>query len=198
MKYYLKKASFSLIYLIFMDAIALGINQIDAKNTALKLILLCVNLAFYIFLIGSLAFKDGEDALNVRVANDIDRKEMVKTGVVKKLRLTEEYKPYKGFLIGLVTCIPLIIFMAIHAIFYFSGSEYLGMGAIVDTLYNMITSFYKVFVTELNSIDYFFALIALPVISLTTGIPYIIGGKRRERIQLRIEAQQRELYGDKK
>ena len=180
-----------------MAIIALGINQIG-DNAVVKIVLLSLNLAFYIFLVGSLAFKDGDDALNVRIANDLDRKEMIKTGIPKKLNLTEEYKPYKGFIFGIVTCFPLIVLMIIHAIYFFNGSEYMGMGAIADALYNMFTSFYKVFVSEMTSVDYFFALIALPVISLTTGIPYIIGGLRRERIQLRIEKQQREIYGDRK
>ena len=198
MKYLLRKAGFPFIYIIFMATIALGINQIGGDNKLLKFALLVLNLSFYMFIVGSLAFKDGEDALNVRIANDLDRNEMIKTGIPKKLRLREEYKHYKGFLIGLVTCIPLIILMAIHAFYYFSGSEYEGMGAIADMLYNMITSFYKLFVTELTSVDYFFALVTIPVICLTTGIPYIIGGLRRERQQLRIEEQQRQLYGDRK
>ncbi len=198
MKYILKKTLFPFIYLIFMAVIALGINEISGDVVALKFILLLLNFSFYVFIVGSLAFKDGEDALNVRVANDLDRKEMVRTGIPKKLRLSEEYKHYKGFLIGLTTCIPLIVFMAIHTVYYFNGSDYVGMGALADGLYNMFTSFYKIFVSEFSSGDYFFSLIALPLICLTTGVPYIIGGMRRERHQLRIEEQQRLLYGDKK
>ena len=198
MKYLLRKAGFPFIYIIFMATIALGINQIGGDSKFLKFALHLLNLSFYVFIVGSLAFKDGEEALNVRIANDLDRNEMIKTGIPKKLRLSEEYKHYKGFLVGLVTCAPLIVFMIIHAIYYFSGSEYVGMGALADMLYNMVMSFYKVFVTELSTADYFFALVTLPVICLTTGIPYIIGGLRRERQQLKIEEQQRQLYGDRK
>jgi hypothetical protein len=43
---------------------------------------------------------------------------------------------------------------------------------------------------------YYGTLVALPIIVLMTGIPYILGAKRVEYQQNMIKAKHREIYGD--
>ena len=43
---------------------------------------------------------------------------------------------------------------------------------------------------------YYFNLIAVPIIMITTGLPYILGAKKIQRQQDMIKEKQRQIYGD--
>ena len=45
------------------------------------------------------------------------------------------------------------------------------------------------------AVNFYFPLLALPVIVLSTGIPYLLGGRRVEKAQRKIEKKRLEIYG---
>jgi hypothetical protein len=93
--YYIKQAMIPAVYLIFMAMTAMGIAMItDANLVWLKAVLAVLNLALYGFIVAATSYKDGQTALKVRIANDLERMQIVKTGEDRPLKLREEYKAW--------------------------------------------------------------------------------------------------------
>lgn len=196
MWYYIKQAFLPFVYLIFMAMTAFGVLCIDTDVDWLKYILLTLNLGLYAVIICALAYKDGQQALKVRIANDIERREIIRTGEDRPLKLKQEYKVWKGFMSGAIACAPLVILMIIHVILYYAaGPQYNGAGAIASFIYMMFSGFIKISF-ELQQWHYYFNLIAIPFLTLMTGIPYILGARKIQLQQDRIMARQRQIYGD--
>lgn len=205
MKYYLKQGLFPFIYQLFMATIALGILAISGL-VWLKALLAVLNIALYVFIIAAVAYKDGQEALKVRMANDLERREIIRTGEDRPLRLREEYKPWKGFMFGFISCTPLIVLLILHTIVYNATGSYVGFGTIAGLLYMMVFVFFRLNVSasagetatgyEISWYTYYGALIALPLVMLTMGIAYIMGAKKIMRQQEMIREKQRKIYGD--
>ncbi len=196
MWYYVKQSFLSFMYLIFMAMISLAILMIELPW--LRILLNLLNLALYLFIVCAASFKDGETALRIRVANDVERREIIRTGENRPLKLKEEYKPWKGFVFGLIACVPLVALLLVHTVIVnFIDPNLNGAGIasslIYATFYTFASSIFGGFATW----HYYFTLIAIPIISLATGIPYIMGGKQIERQQNAIKEKQRQIYGDK-
>ena len=117
MWYYVKQALLPFIYLFFNAITAFGIICIQGADlTWLRILLLILNIGLYCVIVCAASYKDGQEALKVRIANDLERVQIVKTGESLPLKLKEEYKPWKGFLFGLIACAPLVILLLIHTI----------------------------------------------------------------------------------
>lgn len=196
MWFYIKKALFSFIYLFFMLFIALGILCIEGDSLNwLKIILLSLNLILYIVIVVILASKDGQEAMKIRNANDIERREIIRTGENRPLKLKEEYKPFKGFLIGFCICIPLIVLLLVHGILLLSGANLNVFGAIASIIYYVVTAFFQVFIESFSGVQYFYSLTFLIVIPIY-GIGYMFGGQKIYLQQEKIKKRQKELYGE--
>ena len=204
MKYYLKQGIFPFIYMLFMSVIAFGIISINGLLW-LKIVLAILNVGFYSFIIAVTAFKDGQGAMKVLYANDLERMEIIRTGENRPLKIHEEYKPWKGFVCGFVACVPLLILLALHTVVYLTTGS-MGFGAAAGLIYLMVFVFFRLdislsvedenFVT-INWYTYYGALIALPLIMIVTGIAYILGAKKIRLQHEKIEERQRSIYGDK-
>ncbi len=196
MWYYVKQSFMSLIYLVFTAVIALVILTVQIYW--LRLVLSLLNLALYLTIVCATSYKEGELALRVRISNDLERKEIIRTGEERPLKLKEEYKVWKGFIFGAVTCVPLIILLLIHTVVVnFIDPSSLSAGAISAFIYADFFCFASLFFGDLQPWFYYFSLIAIPILSLSTGIPYILGGKKVEQQRNVIREKQRQIYGDK-
>lgn len=194
MWYYIKQSFLSFIYLIFMAMISLSIILIQVAWLRIVLNFACV--ALYLVVVCAASFKDGETALKTRIANDTERREIIRTGEDRPLKLKQEYKVWKGFMSGAIACVPLVVLMIIHVILYYAaGPQYNGAGAIASFIYMMFSGFIKISF-ELQQWHYYFNLIAIPFLTLMTGIPYILGARKIQLQQDRIMARQRQIYGD--
>jgi len=198
MWYYLKKSFFPFIYLLFMAVIAFGILCLNENLKWLKIILLILNLALYVFIISAIYYKEGQDGIKVRHANDIERREIIRTGANRPLKLKEEYKSYKGFLMGIGCILPLVVLLTIHTIIFACGGDTRVFGGICSIIYFIIFAFFNIGITELSMGAYYYTLLAIPFMLLVTGIPYIIGGEKMQIQYDKIEEKQRSIYGDKK
>ncbi len=197
--YFIKSALVPFMYLIFVAIIALGIITISDELLALKIIFSILNIALFALVVGTTSYRDGQTALKVRIANDLERMQIIKTGEERPLKLAQEYKPWKGFVIGLLACIPCVILLIIHTIMIFSaGMDQTGAGAICGFIYMLFFSLVRL-VLEAGAPSpylFYFSSICLVFVPLFTGIPYIIGAKRVERQQEKIRQRQREIYGE--
>jgi hypothetical protein len=153
--------------------LGLGIMTIEEKFFVLELCLNILNVLFYLFVISVASFKDGQKALDIRETNDKKREAIAKTGQDIPLNLQEEYKLWKGFVYGAVSCAPMVILLILHALFSIGGGPK-GFGMIGGILYMPVFSFVLTFLSHLNNF-YYFGLLAIPVISLTTGLTYKLG-----------------------
>ena len=205
MKYYLKQGVFPLVYVIFMSIIAFGILMIPGL-VWLKALLAVLNVGLYAVIVSAVSYKEGQEAMKTLYANDLERREIVKTGENRPLKLHEEYKAWKGFMFGFIACVPLIVLLALHTIVYFATGSYMGLGAIAGIIYLMFFVFFRLnstvsgtegeAVSSISWYTYYGALIALPVIMLITGISYILGAKKIKRQYEMIAEKQRSIYGD--
>ena len=199
--YYVKQMFIPIMYLFIFDIIALGILCIGDNLIALKVILLLVSLGFYAFILGAVFYKDGQSAYKVRIANDLSREQIIKTGKDIPLKLNEEYKPWKGFLIGAINCIPLVLLMLIHVILTAGKDPVTATntcGAITALIYIAFFAFMQVKSTVvLTAVTYYFVFIAVPIFSAVPGVCYYLGGRRIELQQQQIKEKHRMIYGDK-
>lgn len=206
MWYYIKQSLMGFIYLFFTAITAFGIMCISSDMVWLKALLCVLNVGLYVVIIAATSFKDGQDALKVRIANDLEREQIIRTGAALPLKLKEEYKPWKGFLFGGIACVPLIVLLIIHTLlFTLAGDNYIGAGAIAGFIYLMIFAFARLnvptasegaVVAAINPTVYYWSLLAIPVIVLTVGVPYVLGARKIELQQARIREKQRQIYGE--
>ena len=193
MKYLLKQSILPFIYLGCMSLTALGVWSMEEEQLTLKTILLVLNLALYVFVVGVLAFKDGEMALKVRNANDAERRIIVETGEYRPLKVAEEYAPWKGFAVGLIVCSPLIILTLIQTIALIAGGSADWCGIVCSVLYMMVQS-----IPQLFGGNYYLIFLSIPFICCCTGIPYVFGARKVELQQEKIMEKHRSIYGDNK
>lgn len=194
--FYLKQAFVPLMYTAFDAAIALGILCIEGLP-ALKIILLLANYALFIFIIFSFFKSEGQKSVKVRIANDLERRRMIETGEDRPINAIEEYKPWKGFVMGVVASLPLIIILIVHTIMIAINFQSTGAGAIGAIFYAMIYGFVMAVTTELTAYTYYVMTIYIVVLSLTVGLGYMVGAKRLEHQQEMIKEKHRQIYGDK-
>ena len=197
--FYLKQSLISFVYLIFMAMTAMGIVMIGDNLLALKIILCILNVGLYGFIVAATSFKDGQSALKVRIANDLERVQIIKTGEDRPLNLKEEYKAYKGFVFGLISCIPCVVLLLVHTILVFGvGHEYTGAGAIAGFIYMMFFAFVRLISSagEPSIYLFYFNLVCLVVVPVLTGVPYMLGARKIELQQKKIKERQRQIYGD--
>ena len=202
MKYYLKQGVFPFIYQLFMAMIAFGILAIN-ELIWLKILLAVLNIALYLFIVAAVAYKDGQQALKVQMANDLERREIIRTGEDRPLKLHEEYKPWKGFVFGLISCVPILLFLILHTIVYLATGSYSGLGAIAGIIGLMFFIFFRLDASNATAetavvpwYTYYGVLVAVPILMLTMGIAYIMGAKKIMRQQEMIRVKQRQIYGD--
>ncbi|MBQ7348903.1 MAG: hypothetical protein IJW47_02800 [Clostridia bacterium] len=198
MKYLLKLSIIPIVYLLFEAMIALGILTIGDNLLWLKIVLSILNLGLYAVIVWSICFKEGEKALKVRLANDLERMQIIRTGEDRPLKLKEEYKTWKGFAIGLITCAPMVILLIVHTILISVNPAWTGAGAIVNFVYLVFNAFIHLNLetTVYAPWQFYFNLIALIIIPLITGISYMLGAKKIELQQEKIREKQRQIYGD--
>lgn len=205
MWFYIKQSFISFCYLFFAAMIAISIMAItDPSLVWLKYVLLVLNVALYVFIVAATSYKDGQNALKARVANDLERMRIIETGEELPLKLKEEYKAWKGFLFGGISCVPLVVLLLIHTVLIFAvGPNNTGAGVIASFIYMMVFAFTRANIPVVEDapivVDpymYYWALLAIPVIVLTVGISYILGAKKIERQQEMIKAKHRAIYGE--
>lgn len=195
--FYLKQAFLPFMYTLFAAMIAFGILCIQGLGW-LKLILLILNIALFAFIVCVNFFKEGEKALKVRIANDVEREWIVKTGEARTLNVTGEYKPWKGLVISCVTCLPLIVLMIIHTILIcFVGADKVIAGGIASFIY---MAFFGLFWTDtavtIAATAYFATLVYVPIVFACVEIPYVLGSRKVELQQQMIKEKHRSIYGD--
>lgn len=203
MKIYIKQAFLPFIYLIFVAISAMAIVSIDANLLWLKIILSILNVGLYLCILCGTSFMEGQTALKVRVANDLEREIIIRTGEDRHIRKHEEFKWWKGILIGVLSCVPMLVLLLVHTILTLINPTLNGCGVVTAFIYMAFFSFIMLngggtteTVTPMPPQAFYFALISLPIIACACGIAYYLGGKKIQLQQDAIKAKRREIYGE--
>ena len=169
------------------------------------MLLAVLNVGFYAFIVAAVSYKEGQEAKKAQYANDLERMEIIRTGENRPLKIHEEYKPWKGFMFGFISCVPLLVLLIVHTVIHLAGGGYMGFGAIAGIIYLMFFAFFRLninasgaegeAVAAISWYTYYGALIALPVVMLITGISYILGARKIRLQHEMIEEKQRSIYG---
>ncbi len=194
---YVKQSFMSFFYMVFMAVTSYAILLLESK--ALKIVLAILNVALYVVIVSMAAVKDGEKACKVRYANDLEREMIVATGENRTINYKEEYAPYKGFICGSVTCLPLIVLLVVHTIIILASpaTEVTWAGAIASFLYGIVAILFRIDGSAVTKFTPYYSLVAIPLILLATGVPYIIGAMRQQATYNSIKEKERRIRGDK-
>ena len=185
------------IYLLFSAMIGMSIMLLDKDMMMLEYLLCLINMAFYVIIIGYAGFKDGQGELKIRMENDMYRRRIIETGEDYPIRALEEYKPFKGCVIGLLSAIPSIVLVAIHFILMFTSPEMDNSFGVIAGLMNMVVFAFFMVGGTITAWHYIFALLYLPFILLVYGLPYYLGGRQMQQQYDKIEEIKTQIGGEK-
>ena len=198
MKYYLKKSLFLIVYLLFTATIAASILSIEGL-AVLKLILLIANLALFLYISCGITFQDGQKAYKVLVSNDKLRERIVETGEEITLNTKEEYHVKKGFIIGALACVPMVLLLIVHAIVTNSNPENIVFGQAAGVLYMNVYGFFNVDFLNVQSVvlyaSFYWALLAIPLLIVAQGVSYYLGARKIMFQQEQIKNTHQRIYG---
>ena len=199
---YFKKGIIPFVYMVLSSIISMGILTIEDNLIWLKVILSIGNLGLYSVVTGAFAFKEGEQALKVRVANDIERKQIIRTGEDRPLKLHEEYKCWKGFLIGAISCAPIVVLMLLHTILILINPALNGSGVAASMIYlagfafMMLNKSVNPSILSVESVRCYFNFVTIVIVSVAYGIGYVLGARKIQLQQDAIKEKHREIHGE--
>ncbi len=195
MKYLLRLIIIPLVYLVCFDITSLGIYSIPNASNALKLILNIAVIALYFVVLCAIMLKEGEASYNKLLANNLTRKEMIRTGVVKDIDERQEYRWWKGYAVGLICCIPLIVILVFHFILKVPN-EVSRPSVIAQLLYMPFFSLVKSSLGMNEGLYLLATAVTLAMLTVGLGLPYFIGAKKREAVQNRIKQANKLFHGE--
>ena len=197
MKYLLKLIIIPIVYIISFAFLTVGIASIDGFTPLVKSIISILLVGVFTVVISMVMIKEGHDAYGVLLGNNAQRRHIVETGNVVEFDESKEYRPYKGFLAGLICCIPLIFMVILHLILVPIGNTS-EISIICEMFYGLFFSVVRTYL-ETDAVGFFIISgVILVVLPLITGIPYMFGARRRRLQQENIKKLNDELHGVKR
>ena len=197
MKYLLRLIIIPMVYVISFAFLTMGLASIEGFPQIVKSIISIILLVLFIIVMSLVMIKEGHDAYGVLLINNAQRRRIVETGVVVDFDQSTEYRPYKGFSVGLICCVPLILMVIAHLII-----APIGLTSRISIICEMVYGlFFSIFRTYLNTDATGFFIISgviLVVFPLIMGIPYMLGARKRRLYQENVKKLNDELHGVKK
>lgn len=200
MKYYFQKAAFPVVYLVLTAVTAFAGLSLSNSLMALKIIIGIIDVALYTYFVAFFALKTGEEAMSVRYNNDVTRAEMVRTQRALPIKQHEEYKVWKGFFLGFLSCIPLIILWIVHlTIITATGKAASQVGGFTMLLYLVVIYFFNLDVNLISAATgFYYTALYLPYMVILTGVFYLIGARRTQRSREAAARKLKDIYGEDK
>ena len=196
-----KDSGIIFIYLLVTMIFAFAIEQIDTENVSiLRFVLGLVNMGVFIAVLGVYYYAYGRQASKIKHTNDIARRYFLETGEYRELKVEKEYNLLKPFLMAFITCIPLIIFIAIYGVVDLTKTIDSGLGAnafisavmVVLTLYRGVLVPIRGLAVE---VSIYWSLLYIPIVIGTVMLFYYLGHLRSQRDLKQIKKTHEEIYG---
>ena len=196
MKFYLKMALLPFVYLLFTAMIGLGVMLLEDDLMWLQIALSATNTIFYGIIVSVAGYKDGQKALRVREQNDTFRKRIVQTGEDIPLNVIEEYTPWKGFFIGFLSCVPVLILLAIHFISNIGQAVPDNTVGMIAGIISMVVFGYMFCFKSIAFGQYAISFLVVPLVCGLYGGFYLLGAKKERAGYDEIRRIKREIHGD--
>ena len=197
MKYLLRLTIVPLVYLACFAFSTVAIASIDGFNALVKSLISAVFLLLYIVLVTAVMIKEGQDAYGVLLSNNSHRRYMIETGKIVDFNTAKEYKAWKGFVVGLICCIPLVVMVFLHIISFPRGDTS-RVSIICEMMYGVFYSIGRTY-QHTNETGFFIgAIVIVFALSIMNGVPYMIGARHRRLQQEKIKKMNEELHGERK
>ncbi len=185
--------------MLLLAVTAAGIMCI--RITWLAFALTLVNIALLIAITVIYMMRQGELAVKKMHANDLEREDMLRTGIPKELDKHKEYKPWKGYAIGAITTVPLLVCLFIHLILGLVAGfgVHEGAGTVANVVHLTFTA--PIYVLSGNAIDgalCFALLYCVPISIVSAGISYRLGARKILKQYEKIRKTQESIYGTKR
>lgn len=200
MWYFIKQSIFLVGLMFFMMTTSLLILRIGVPIAEFFLSLL--NLGLYSTAIILIFYKEGQTAWKLRQSNDIERRNIIATGKNIPLKTTPEYKAWKGFIFGIISCLPMMIMLIVHAIMG-DTSGGTSAGSVCSVMHYVFWLPYFELRATLTPgfipgfVDYFGVLYAVVLMSFLTFIGYYAGARKLQRAQDKVEMRKKEIESGK-
>ncbi len=197
MKYLLRLTIVPLVYLLCFAFSMVAIASIDGFNALVKSLIGVLFLLLYIVLVSAVMIKEGQDAYGVLLSNNSQRRYMIETGKVVDFNTAKEYKAWKGFVVGLMCCIPLVVMLLLHTISFPRGDTS-RVSIICEMMYAVFYSIGRTYQHTNERGFYIGAIVIIFSLSIMNGVPYMIGARHRRLQQKKIKRINEELHGERK
>ena len=198
MWYYFKLGIFLFVYSLLLAVTGLGIMLIEITWLAFTLSL--VNIALFIGICVIYMKQQGVLSVKKMHANDLEREEFLRTGEYREIDKHREYKPWKGYAIGAITIIPLVVCLLIHLITGLAVGFGVNDGAGTASNIMYLTFFAPVYVLlgkSITGVSCFILAYCAPVIIVTSGVSYWFGARKMLKQYAKIQQTQESIYGKK-
>ena len=199
MKYYLKKFLFLFVYIIMMDIVSFGAISIQTELWV-RVLLSILSIAMYLFVVIIFGYAEGKLAEKTLFSNDNNRRFIIETGKDMPLKEHEEFKVWKGFVMGASVCFPMILGLIVHLIVYLCTGTVTAVGGATSICYMLfyapIFAGYLVSGTVVPWASYFIMLYGIVVMTLAFGISYIVGAAKMKKEDDKIREKQKIIYGE--
>ena len=196
MWYFFKQSIFLVGLMFFMMTTSLLILRVGIP--VVELILSILNLALYATAIILIFHKEGQTAWKLRQSNDIERRNIIATGKDIPLKTTPEYKTWKGFIFGIISCVPMIIMLIVHACMGDTAGG-TSAGSICSVIHYVFwLPYFELRATLTPGFvpgfgDYFGILYAVALMAFLTFIGYYMGARKLQRAQDKVDARKKEI-----
>lgn len=197
MSYYFKKTIWAIMYLVLTVAFGFGIMFVGTNHDIPKLIASLLNLGLFTVAMVLVFYKEGKRAYHTLLENDLTRKRIIETGKDLPIKRAEEYKAYKGFMIGVFVCLPLILLLIAHLIVSLAtDGQVTTLGIISGFAYLIFYEPFAIFFHgEVYWHSFMITLYAVPYVSLAIGLPYYFGARAKRLEREEIEKTNKQIYG---
>ena len=195
-----KDSGIIFIYLLVTMIFGLAIERIDTENVSLlRFALGALNIIVFIAVLGVYYYAYGRQAAKIKHTNDIARRYFLETGEYRELKVDKEYNLVKPVLMGLISSIPLIIFMLIYGIVDLTGNVgELGANAFVSAIVLVLT-LYRGFLVPIRAftvtVNLYWSLIYIPIVIGTVVLFYYLGNLRTQKDLKQVKKTHEQIYG---
>lgn len=186
----LKECLLLFFYMIIMDTLTAAVLMIDSFY--LKLFLMILILAFYLFMIIIFTKSFGEKQYKAKILGDLRRSKNNQEDIDRYCKPETEYNKFNGLFQGLVFTSILYLMLLIKIIFIGYNSVYDGVIKIIYFIYSGIISLF----TDKFSVYYLLLFTLLQIGACVFG--YFMGAKKIMLQQEKLEKTHEEIYGKQK
>lgn len=186
-------------FMMYMFCSMTALACLNLENKTVQVLLVAACILFAVALNVDLGFNYGKKHYQMYLSGNIRRNNdmaIYDNTDRKSYQYEMEYRPYKGFVIGLFICIPVVIVCLFYALFGLNSES----GQVTARLIILLVSGWAILPWEMAGLlsTPFLTLLSCLLPVLVTGIFYILGAKKEEKDAREREARMQAVMNGEK